>query len=62
LNIETIVLGGELMEVGQIVLDAVTSRARELSFGPSFAGTRIVAGALGRNAAAAGAALIAREA
>ena len=61
LNIETIVLGGELMEVGQIVLDSVTSRARELSFGPSFASTRIVAGALGRNAAAAGAALIARE-
>jgi len=61
LNIETIVLGGELMEVGQIVLDSVTSRARELSFGPSFASTRIVAGALGRNAAAAGAALLARE-
>src|SRR5687767_2781811 len=61
LNIETIVLGGELMEIGQIVLDSVTSRARELSFGPSFASTRIVAGALGRNAAAAGAALIARE-
>jgi hypothetical protein len=39
----------------------VVSRARELSFRPSFASTRIVAGTLGRNAAAAGAALIARE-
>lgn len=61
LNLETIVLGGELMEAGNFVLDAVISRARELSFGPSFASTRIVPGALGRNAAAAGVALIARE-
>ncbi len=59
LNIETIVLGGELMEAGHHVLDPVISRARELSFGPSFAVTRIVAGTLGRNAAAAGVALIA---
>jgi glucokinase len=61
LNIETIVLGGELMEAGHHVLDAVTSRARELSFGPSFANTRLLAGTLGRNAAAAGAAMIAAE-
>lgn len=61
LNIETIVIGGELMEAGHHVLDAVISRARELSFGPSFASTRIVSGTLGRNAAAAGAALIAAE-
>ncbi len=61
LNIETIVLGGELMEAGHFVLDAVVSRARELSFGPSFASTRIIAGTLGRNAAAAGVALIAAE-
>ena len=59
LNIETIVLGGELMEAGHHVLDAVIGRAKELSFGPSFASTRIVSGSLGRNAAAAGAALIA---
>lgn len=61
LNIETIVIGGELMEAGHHVLDAVISRARELSFGPSFASTRIVSGTLGRNAAAAGVALIAAE-
>ena len=61
LNIESIVLGGDLMTVGHFVLDAVISRARELSFGPSFASTRIVAGTLGRNAAAAGAALLAEE-
>lgn len=61
LNIGTIVLGGQLMEAGHLVLDAVVSRARELSFGPSFLATRIVAGTLGRNAAAAGAALLASE-
>lgn len=59
LNIETIVLGGELMDAGHHVIDAVVGRAKELSFGPSFASTRIVAGTLGRNAAAAGVALIA---
>jgi glucokinase len=59
LNIETIVLGGELMNAGHDVIDAVVGRAKELSFGPSFASTRIVAGTLGRNAAAAGVALVA---
>ncbi len=59
LNIETIVLGGDLMEAGHHVLDAVVGRAKELSFGPSFAGTRIVSGTLGRNASAAGVALLA---
>lgn len=59
LNIETIVLGGELMDAGHHVIDAVVGRAKELSFGPSFASTRIVAGTLGRNAAASGVALIA---
>lgn len=59
LNIETIVLGGELMDAGHHVLDAVVGRAKELSFGPSFASTRILSGTLGRNAAAAGVALIA---
>ncbi len=61
LNIETIVLGGDLMGAGNHVLDAVISRARELSFGPSFTNTRLLAGTLGRNAAAVGAAIIAAE-
>lgn len=59
LNIETIVLGGELMNAGHYVLDAVVGRARAISFGPSFASTRIVSGTLGRNAAATGVALMA---
>jgi len=61
LNIEKIVIGGEIMHAGHLVLDAVTRRARELSFGPSFEHADIVAGELGENAAAVGAALIAGE-
>ena len=61
LNIEKIVIGGEIMHAGHLVLDAVTRRARELSFGPSFENAEIVAGELGENAAAIGAALIAIE-
>ncbi len=61
LNIEKIVIGGEIMHAGHLVLDAVIRRARELSFGPSFENADIAAGELGANAAAIGAALIANE-
>ncbi|MEP7149995.1 MAG: ROK family protein [Acidobacteriota bacterium] len=61
LNIEKIVIGGEIMHAGHLVLDAVIRRARELSFGPSFENADIAAGELGENAAAIGAALIANE-
>jgi glucokinase len=62
LNIERVVIGGEIMGGRHIILDSVIERAQEMTFGPSFAATRIVAGELGLNAAAAGAALLAREA
>ena len=61
LNIEKIVIGGEIMHAGHLVLDAVIRRARELSFGPSFENADIAAGELGEDAAAIGAALIAGE-
>jgi glucokinase len=61
LNIEKVVIGGEIMHAGHLVLDAVIRRARELSFGPSFDTAEIVAGELGEEAAAIGAALIANE-
>ena len=61
LNIEKIVIGGEIMHARHYVLDAIISRAKELSFGPSFEIAEIVAGELGDNAAAAGVALIANE-
>jgi glucokinase len=61
LNIERIVVGGEIMRAGELVLDAIIRRARELSFAPSFNSTNIVAGSLGENAAAVGAALLAKD-
>lgn len=59
LNVEKIVIGGEIMGGKHTILDAIVSRAREFSFGPSFESTQIVAGKLGSNAAAVGAALLA---
>jgi len=61
LNIEKIVIGGEIMLAKHLVLDSVISRAKELSFGPSFEHTEIAAGELGENAAAVGAAMLANE-
>jgi glucokinase len=60
-NVETIVLGGDIMHAGHIVLSAVNERAKYLSFDPSFESCRILEGELGDNAAAAGAALIASK-
>lgn len=61
LNIEKIVVGGDIMEAKHIVLDSIKSRARELAFEPSFNSTKIVEGELGAYAAAAGAALLAHD-
>ncbi len=58
LNIEKIVIGGEIMQAKHLVLNAIVERARELSFAPSFSSTAIVEGELGHDAAAIGAALV----
>ena len=58
LNIEKIVVGGEIMAAKHLVLDAIIERARELSFAPSFIAAKIVEGELGEYAAATGAALL----
>lgn len=60
LNIETIVVGGDITHAGHVVIDAINARARELSFSRAFEKTRIVPGTVGENAAAIGAALLAR--
>lgn len=62
LNIERIVIGGEIMQARHLMLDAIIERAKDLSFAPSFASTTILEGELGPNAAAAGAALLACQA
>ncbi|CAN5709068.1 glucokinase [soil metagenome] len=61
LNIERIVLGGEIIKAGDLILEPIRDRAKELSFGPSFHDAEIVAGELGDAASALGVALIARE-
>ena len=58
LNIEKVVVGGEIMQAKHLVLHALVERARELSFAPSFDSTSIVEGELGSDAAAIGAAFI----
>lgn len=58
LNIEKIVISGQIMEAEDVVLDAVIRRARELTFAPSFEVTQIVKSRLGENAAAVGVALL----
>ena len=58
LNIEKVVVGGEIMQAKHLVLHALVERARELSFAPSFDSTSIVEGELGTDAAAIGAAFI----
>lgn len=58
LNIERIVIGGKIMQAKHLVLNAITERARELAFAPSFESTTIVEGELGGDAPAIGAALL----
>jgi glucokinase len=60
LNLETIVVGGEITGAKDVVIEAITNRAKELSFARAFAQTRILAATVGEDAAAIGAALIAR--
>ena len=59
MNIERIVVGGEIMHARHFVIDAIVNRARELSFTPSFQRTEILAGELDDTAGAIGAALLA---
>ena len=59
MNIERIVVGGEIMHARHFVIDAIINRARELSFTPSFQRTEILAGELDDMAGAIGAALLA---
>ncbi|HEX8738183.1 MAG TPA: ROK family protein [Pyrinomonadaceae bacterium] len=58
LNIEKIVVGGEIMGASEPMLSGINQNARELSFQPSFETTEIVAGLLGNRAIATGAALL----
>ena len=60
LNIEKIVVGGEIMQAGNLVLEGIKNRAREFSFSPNYNSTEIVQGKLGDQAAAIGVAMLAK--
>jgi glucokinase len=62
LNIERIVLGGGVMEAGDLILDPIIREAGRRSFQPCFEATQIVTATLGTDAVAIGAALLAHDA
>lgn len=62
LNTERVVLGGGVMDAGELILNPVIEEARRRSFQPNFESTQIVAATLGADAVAIGAALLARDA
>jgi glucokinase len=62
LNIERIVLGGGVMEAGDLILNAIIREAGRRSFQPCFEATQIAAAVLGTDAVPIGAAMLARDA
>jgi glucokinase len=62
LNIERIVLGGEVMEAGELILEPIIREAGRRAFQPCFEATQIVAAALSTDAVSIGAAMLARDA
>ncbi|HVF50138.1 MAG TPA: ROK family protein [Pyrinomonadaceae bacterium] len=62
LNIERIVLGGGVMEAGDLILNPIIREAGRRSFQPCFEATQIVAASLATDAVPIGAAMLARDA
>ncbi|HYO63901.1 MAG TPA: ROK family protein [Pyrinomonadaceae bacterium] len=62
LNIERIVMGGGVMEAGELILNPIIREAERRSFHPCFEATQIAAAALGTDAVPTGAAMLARDA
>jgi glucokinase len=61
LNVDRVVIGGEVMEVGQLILDPIIEHAERFSFEPSFETAKIVSAELGHKAGAIGIALLQEE-
>lgn len=61
LSIERIVLGGTIMEAGDVIVKPIIKEAGKRSFQPCFEATKIVAAELGADGIAIGAALLARD-
>ena len=62
LNIERVVLGGGVMDAGELILKPIIQEAERRAFQPCFEATQILAATLGADASAIGAALLARDA
>lgn len=61
LNIQRIILGGGVMDAGQLILNPIIQEAKRRAFQPCFEATEIVAATLGRDAITIGAAMLARD-
>lgn len=61
LSLERIVLGGTIMEAGDLIVKPIIAEAGKRSFQPCFEATKIVAAELGVDGVAIGAALLARD-
>ncbi|CAN5787005.1 MAG: ROK family protein [Pyrinomonadaceae bacterium] len=62
LNIERVVLGGGVMDAGELILNPIIQEARRRAFQPCFEATQIHAAKLGADAASIGVAMLARDA
>jgi len=62
LNIERIVLGGGVMQAGDLILNPIIQEAKRRAFQPCFETTQIQVAALGSDAATIGVAMLARDA
>ncbi len=62
LNIERIVLGGGVMQAGDLILNPIIQEAKRRAFQPCFEATQILAAVLDSDAATIGAAMLARDA
>jgi glucokinase len=62
LNVERIVLGGEVMDAGELILNPIIRETRRRAFQPCFDATQIVAATLSTDAVSIGAAMLARDA
>jgi len=61
LSPQRIVLGGAVMDAGDLILAPIMKEAGKRSFQPCYESTKIVAGQLGADAVSVGAALLARD-
>ena len=61
LSVERIILGGTIMEAGDLIVKPIIKEAGKRSFQPCFEATKIVAAELGADGIAIGAALLARD-